>query len=418
MKRPPPFLALTVITLALLPQQTTPDPHHYPLKPTAPPGARRIDLALWQALLPPDTPLSALSIPGTHDTMAYPRPPATTSSTGGKEKKSGRRGWLPPTVQTQQNDLATQLRKGVRYIDLRLQHVHDRFTCHHGRVYLHCDFAEVLSILEHFFSRQGGDRETVLVRIMCANCYFSGRGAGGVGENGNTRTFEQTMRWYRHANPLTHDFFRRRVYAGTGIPNLGQARGKIVVLQGFSSDALMYLFPLPSFVLFLFIKEGRFGIFWGDPGTVRIQDAWSVAGQRQAFDKVRLIRDFFDSLPAAAATTSATVPPLAVNHLSGSGGPLWGPRAVSNIVYARLYQWMKWEWDAGRPMGVVVGDYMTEAITRVIVEKNFLPGGAGQALAGTVDFCWEYWHRGFQQEERGDVRIVAAHRRVPPPTVG
>ena len=167
--------------------------------------------------------------------------------------------------------------------------------------------------------------------------------------------------------------------------------------------------PLSHFAAIL-IEGARFGIHWEDESTVRIQDAWDVAGQRQALNKVRLIRDFFD---AATATTTTTVPPLAINHLSGSGGPLWGPRAVSNLVYARLYQWMKWEWDAGRPMGVVVGDYVTEAITRVIVEKNFLPGGAGQALADTVDFCWGYWHRGFQQEERGGVRLLAAHRRVP-----
>ena len=243
MKHPPLLLALTAITLTLLPQKAAPDPHHYPLKPTAPPGAKQIDLASWQALLPPDTPLSSLSIPGTHDTMAYPRPRGTAA---GKKKKAGRRGWLPPTAQTQQNDLATQLCKGVRYIDLRLQHVHDRLTCHHGRVYLHCDFAEVLSILEDFFARQGGEREAVLARMMCANCYFSGRGAGGVGENGNTRSFEQTMRWYCHTNPLTRDFFRRRVYVGAGIPSLGQARGKIVVLQGFSSDAPMYP-SLPAF---------------------------------------------------------------------------------------------------------------------------------------------------------------------------
>jgi hypothetical protein len=74
---------------------------------------------------------------------------------------------------------------------------------------------------------------------MCNNCYFAGKGGGDKGENGNTRTFAETMEWYRNENPSTRGFFSNRVYRGKGIPMLGDSRGKIVVLQDFPSPELV-----------------------------------------------------------------------------------------------------------------------------------------------------------------------------------
>ncbi|KAF8253847.1 PLC-like phosphodiesterase [Wilcoxina mikolae CBS 423.85] len=381
----------------LLPFTTALPAPYYLLKPPAPPDATPINLSTWVSLLPLYIPISSLSIPGTHDTMAY--------------LKDGRR--LPPTTQTQHNDLSTQLRKGIRYLDLRLQHHKDRFTLHHGKAYLHFDLPEVISIIEEFLKGDGKD-ETILVRIMCNNCHFAGKGGGDKGENGNTRTFAETMEWYRSGNPSTRNFFSNYVYQGKGIPMLGDSRGKIVVLQDFPSPELM------------------FGINWNDRTMISLQDSWAVSGLKQAMKKINLILAFFYNVvqnmrhsinpklttttttaittntTIAYTTTSNLLPPLAINHLSASG-VFWGPRTVSNYVYTKLYKWMMWDWDNGRgkPMGVVVGDYMTEAVARVIIEKNFLKGGAGEGLAEKVDFRWGYWNEGYKQEKEG-IKITGA----------
>jgi hypothetical protein len=167
---------------------------------------------------------------------------------------------------------------------------------------------------------------------------------------------------------------------------------------------------------------------------ISLQDSWTVSGLKQVMQKVKLILAFFYNVvqkmchsinpkPTTATTTTITTntiivdlttlplpPPLAINHLSASG-VLWGPRTVSNHVYAKLYKWMMWDWDDGRgkPMGVVVGDYMTEAVARVVIEKNFLKGGAGEGLVEKVDFRWSYWNEGYKQEKEG-VKITGAHR--------
>ncbi len=77
----------------------------------------------WMRHIADTTPLAALSLPGTHDTMAH------NSS-------------IPEL--TQDCDLATQLRAGVRAIDIRTRHFRDAFPIHHGPEHLHANFTDVV----------------------------------------------------------------------------------------------------------------------------------------------------------------------------------------------------------------------------------------------------------------------------------
>src|SRR6266540_4907287 len=72
------------------------------------------DYSDWMRWVPDSTPLSILSIPGTHDTMAH---------YGG------------PLVQTQSLPLREQLRAGIRSLDIRARHVEDTFLIYHGFIY-------------------------------------------------------------------------------------------------------------------------------------------------------------------------------------------------------------------------------------------------------------------------------------------
>ncbi|KAA8914514.1 PLC-like phosphodiesterase [Sphaerosporella brunnea] len=319
-------------------------------RPTLHPDAAPINMASWQSLLPDNTSLSALSIPGTHDTMSYPR----------------KRRRLPLFTQTQRNDLLTQLRMGVRYLDLRLQHHKNVFTIHHGPTYLHFDLPEVLSIIETFLSTPDATREILLVRLKCNNCHLASKDGAAKGCNGNTREFEDTMEWYVFENPATARWFERwKLWAppGSGVPTLGEARGKVVFIQNFPGDILF------------------FPIEWGDEEHVLLQDEWTVHRGKQLVSKLKAIRRLWESSSGWDYSSATAKYPLVINHLSASSWAWW-PVDVAREVYKALYEWMRTGWDGGggRPMGVVVGDYVSAAVCRVVVEKNFLEGGAGEAV--------------------------------------
>ncbi|MEC4015474.1 phosphatidylinositol-specific phospholipase C [Streptomyces sp. H27-D2] len=168
-------------------------------------GLERASNPDWMAGLPDSRPLTDLSIPGTHDTMARD---------------------VTPIAETQQSDLPQQYKSGIRAVDIRLRHIGDRFTIHHGVVYLKKNFTDVLQQTTSFLKEH--PQETVVMRIQKEHT-----------EENVTRTFEQTLDWYLNANPETADLMRDHWWkpnsSADPFPTLGETRGKIVFLQNFDS---------------------------------------------------------------------------------------------------------------------------------------------------------------------------------------
>jgi hypothetical protein len=263
--------------------------------------------------------------------------------------------------QCQHHPLHTQLLKGVRFLDLRLHHSRNRFTLHHGITSLHSTFPEVLRTLSDFLTRQGS-QETVLVRLAHNNRRDP------PGWNGNGREFWQTLLWYIHEQEEGKEFWGAKVWWGEGIPVLAEVRGKVVFVQDFRAPFL--LFPLS----------------WRDQSQIVMQDLWRARNAEQVGRKVDAVQRFWDDQERYTGR-------LAINFLSASGA-LWTPKRVAGVVYGRLWPRMA---DGRKGLGVVVGDYMTEAVTTAVVEKNFLPGQPGEALAEALEFERERWS-GWNQE--------------------
>jgi 1-phosphatidylinositol phosphodiesterase len=184
----------------------------------------------WMRWIPDSANLTALSLPGTHDTMA-------------RESVSSN-----PWVVTQSLELRPQLDAGIRVLDIRARHYDNRFTIHHGAVYLDTNFDDVLSTVKQFLIDHPS--ETILMRVKQEHY-----------PEFTTRSFEETFEWYRD-QPVYSPF----IWRGTTVPALGQARGKIVIIDDFS-------------------PEGTYGIRWGG---LSIQDAWDVT---DIDDKWNLVRD-------------------------------------------------------------------------------------------------------------------------------
>ncbi len=103
----------------------------------------------WMRGLGDSTSLAALSLPGTHETMAI------------------RGGAL---TQTQENygdsgaSLSAQLAAGIRMIDIRARvNTGNTFTIHHGATYQNANFDDVLGALSGFLAAHPG--ETVVLRL-------------------------------------------------------------------------------------------------------------------------------------------------------------------------------------------------------------------------------------------------------------
>ncbi|MGC5343414.1 phosphatidylinositol-specific phospholipase C domain-containing protein [Streptomyces sp. DT171] len=169
----------------------------------------------WMKDLANDTSLAALSLPGTHDTLALH---------GGA------------AVQTQENSgdsaktLTAQLERGIRAIDIRVRVTENKyFTVHHGAIYQEANFDDVLSKAQAFLGQHKG--ETIVMRLK-AECPI--KGAGIVDCENDPKTVDQAKIesiFGEYVKKYPSLFYEASVKKGSqaAVPRLSQIRGKLVL---------------------------------------------------------------------------------------------------------------------------------------------------------------------------------------------
>ncbi|MDQ4033490.1 MAG: phosphatidylinositol-specific phospholipase C [Actinomycetota bacterium] len=194
--------------------------------------------ASWMRDISDGTPMTMLSIPGTHNSCCTKGPLGF-----GK---------------TQNLDLADQLSAGIRFLDIRLTHCQNKLCVHHDVVCTGKGYTEVLDVSDRFLKRHPS--ETILMSVKDESCCDS---AGvklspyqafcklsiGV-ENGreNTQPFEDTFKaetWDHIGDmPLFYNFAAAPpgtnpasiAPALTSETTLGEVRGKVVLLRRFEAS--------------------------------------------------------------------------------------------------------------------------------------------------------------------------------------
>jgi hypothetical protein len=196
-----------------------------------------------------DAPVTALSIPGTHN--------------------SGCVGGLFGVAQTQNLDLPEQLEAGIRFLDIRLAQYQDDLFVHHDVVYMGKSYTDVLDICSSFLRKY--PTETILMSVMDEGRIDSSLGRfapseifgklsrADIGSKGrNTSSFEETLRaktWEAHAwsallaaydenAPLFYNFAAcpsdddstTTSCALTSETTLEEIRGQIVLLRRFEGS--------------------------------------------------------------------------------------------------------------------------------------------------------------------------------------
>lgn len=152
----------------------------------------------WMSMLPDSRRFSELTIPATHDSMSF---------------HGGDIG------QTQSMSLTQQLQSGIRYLDIRCRHMNNTFKIYHGIQYQYADFRDVLSAAKAFL--QVNTRETIYIMVASETTDVTP-------EVGNTRTFTETFAAYQSEFPGLFWGY------SNGNPTLGETRGKVVLIQGWS----------------------------------------------------------------------------------------------------------------------------------------------------------------------------------------
>lgn len=291
----------------------------------------------WMENIPDETKLSSMSIPGTHD-----------SCTQNVDMRY--------IFQCQDASIATQLKYGYRYLDMRL--VLEKRSGQETLVLKHniarckvsdspfartLTLADVLKDVYAFLEEHPS--ETV---IMCMKA-----------ENSKDDVAAVQKALYEMINQASE-----RWYLKNEIPTLGAVRGRIVLATRFDDK--------------LQVGSDRCGLYfgWADQGdrTVLTDPAAdSVINGRETLcvqdrynydvdDKITAIHTCLDSSRAADDT-------FFLNFTSTSGsGAVGHPKEYAKDINLDLYAY---EWEAGKAYGVVIVDFGPKKIAEKIYGTNF-----------------------------------------------
>lgn len=291
----------------------------------------------WMENVPDETKLSSMSIPGTHD-----------SCTQNVDMRY--------IFRCQDASIATQLKYGYRYLDMRL--VLEKRSGQETLVLKHniarckvsdspfartLTLADVLKDVYAFLDEHPS--ETV---IMCMKAENSKDDVAAVQKALYEMIDQASERWY-----LKNE-----------IPTLGAVRGRIVLATRFDDK-------LP-------VGSDRRGLYfgWADQGDRTVltdPTADSVINGRETLcvqdrynydvgDKITAIRTCLDSSRAADDT-------FFLNFTSTSGsGAVGHPKEYAKDINLDLYAY---EWEAGKAYGVVIVDFGPKKIAEKIYGTNF-----------------------------------------------
>ncbi|KAJ9136487.1 Phosphatidylinositol-specific phospholipase C [Pleurostoma richardsiae] len=302
----------------------------------------------WMAQLPDSAPLTALSIPGSHDTLTY--------------------GIAEPHYRCQNHELAAQLRAGLRYLDVRavLLGNDSSLRIYHGEAYTGHTYAEVLQIVFAFLDEQPG--EAVVMRVK--------EEKPPIGEP--QVSFGEAFNRYQFSDPETAPGWAEHFYqwpppaeaeeSGTAaevsprLPTLGELRGKILLLQNFVSEG------------------GPYGLLWESP-QMTLEDYWLMGNVTDLEDKWTDIRDNLAGANTSASTQDGTgsdqPPPLFLTHLSATGAVL-PSQAAAGIPANRTFVGIEgmndrtgsWLSAHDGATGVVIADFPGAGLVDEILRHN------------------------------------------------
>jgi 1-phosphatidylinositol phosphodiesterase len=267
----------------------------------------------WMSKLPSHLPISALSIPGTHNSPTYHK--------------------ALPSVRCQSVGVKFQLENGVRFLDIRVQPESHDDVSKDGLVLVHSAFPVALTGSKYFRNLvetvfaflDANPTETVIVSVK----------REGIGRATDV-----------HLSKILHEHYAnddRRWFTENRIPTLGEVRSKIVLLRRFGIDSSLQG-----------NNNGQGwamdGESWPDncadglctSGEIRVQDFYEVAYHQNIEKKIRFCSEHLERASRATflipgdkeTAEEAAKRPVFMNFLSASN--FWRANCWPDKVAAKV----------------------------------------------------------------------------------
>lgn len=250
----------------------------------------------WMANIPDDRLLSEVTMPGTHNTMAL---------YGGVY------------AECQSWSLASQLRAGVRFLDIRVRHVNGNLTIHHGVSYQRAHFGQVLEGVSDFLHEY--PTETVLMRLK--------------------EDFSQTDDIYGAVVDYIHRYAHwDLLWHSRLVPTMGEARGKLIIMQNFKGPDLGMRYD-----------------------SMDIADDWKVPTLAHVEEKWQSV---YNHLEAAPSGNKAQI----FLTFSSGAGVFAHPRAVAQRINPQLYDYLGAKTDLNQRFGIICMDFPGAPIIQMIID--------------------------------------------------
>lgn len=247
-------------------------------------------------------------MPGTHNSATY-------------KMGAGHYAAVVAASRCQSRDLLTQLRLGVRFLDLRVRA--DGGLCH-GRIGCALGLRGALDICGAFL--RANSSEVLLVRVK---------------DEANTRNSSKAVDDLVREIAESADY---PLYLQMRLPTVGEVRGRIVLLCDWA--------------------DGLLGLRWGGP-SMRIQDEyWQSSGSK----KWHIVRKHL-----AQARPKSDL--LHVHFTSATGLPRKVPITIARSVNPKLSHHLRGSGACLGFLGIVAMDFPSAALCELIVRRNCGGGG-------------------------------------------
>lgn len=272
----------------------------------------------WMSALPDDQPLSEVTMPGTHNTMAL-------------------YGGVYAECQTW--SLASQLRAGVRFLDVRVRHVNGNLTIHHGVSYQRAHFGHVLEGVVDFLTEF--PTETVLMRVK--------------------EEFSETNDIYGAVVDYIHRYANwDMLWHSRLVPTVGEVRGKLIIMQNFNGPDLGMRYH-----------------------SMDIADDWKVPTVLHVKEKWQSVYDHLEVAPGG------NLAQIFLTFSSGAG-VLAFPRAVAQRINPQLYVYLESKiQDPNQRLGIICMDFPGAPMIQMIIDfqlrKQFRSGQNVEGLKNTIE---------------------------------
>ncbi|WP_329568660.1 phosphatidylinositol-specific phospholipase C domain-containing protein [Kitasatospora sp. NBC_01266] len=319
----------------------------------------------WMAQVPDGTGLGAMSIPGTHDTLAI-------------------HGGLAPWAYEAQEDhgdsaatLTAQLDAGIRAIDIRVRVISGAFAIHHTDVYQNANFDDVLTHAQAFLSAHPSETIMMDLHGECdADTTEGGSGTTSIGhcadDPSNTTEADRINIFDGYLARYPGLFYAPTVTGGStaAVPTLGQVRGHIVLTDFTGPDGEIY----PGF--------GLTQLTSGNTGST-VENDWTQCdlGKKWSEAQGNLANAAADQSGALYVTyTSSNCAPFGADPADMAGGYLGGEGENQHLLDYL---------NAAGPgkTGLLRMDFPGWAVIAGLIDRN--PGiwQTGQVSSGIASKC-------------------------------